>query len=232
VPVQQTGQFTVTLRDAAGAIVTGRPVSWSAVPTTIATVSAAGTVTGVAIGQAQVTATSEGVSGHAAVTVTPFSFGAGMRLVGTQVPPGLYRSLTAQDGFCYWARLSGLGGTTAEIIANDIGGGPRLVSIAATDLAFSSSGCAPWVAVVGGVRANPTAPLPTGVYLVPAEVTPGTWQSSGSGGSCYFARLRGFSGNVVDIIANDLGPEPRLVTIAPTDVGFRSSGCGPWVRQP
>lgn len=230
--MQQSGQLTATPRDALGAPLVGRVVTWSVAPQGQATVSGSGLVTGVAIGVATVTATSEGVDGFAAITVTPFTFGNGTRYVGTQVPPGLYRSLTSQNGFCYWERLNGTGGTLAEIIANDIGAGPRLVAIAPTDLAFGSSGCAPWIGVVGGVRANPAAPLPQGVYMVPTEVTPGNWSSTGTGTSCYAARLRGFSGELTDIVANQFGAEPRVVTIAPTDVGFETSGCGPWVRQP
>jgi hypothetical protein len=45
-------------------------------------------------------------------------------------------------------------------------------------------------------------------------------------------RLSGFGGTFDEIIANDFGSGPRMVTISPTDVGFESSGCGPWTLAP
>src|SRR5207247_9313137 len=53
----------------AGNVLTGRGVAWTSSNTAIATVSAAGLVTGVAAGSATITATSEGQSGTASVTV-------------------------------------------------------------------------------------------------------------------------------------------------------------------
>lgn len=190
--------------------------------------SASGTVTGVALGQALVRATSEGVqSGAATVTVTPFTFGNGTRLVGSQIPVGRYRSLTSQAGSCYWERLNG----ASSIIANDLGSGPRLVDIVQTDHSFSSNGCAAWIGVVGGVRPDPGAPVPNGVYLVPAEVTPGLYRSlTGSGSSCYWERMAGFEGTLDQVLANDIGSGVRLVAIAATDVGFQSSNCATWAR--
>jgi uncharacterized protein YjdB len=70
VSVGGTVQLSATPTDAAGAVLTGRVVTWTSVNPAIATVSAAGLVTGVAAGSATITATSEGKSGTAAVTVT------------------------------------------------------------------------------------------------------------------------------------------------------------------
>ena len=67
--VGQTGTLTATTRDAANNILTGRAVTWSSSNTNVATV-ANGTVTAVAPGTATITATSEGKSGTATVTVT------------------------------------------------------------------------------------------------------------------------------------------------------------------
>src|SRR5436309_1202107 len=64
-----TTQLSATLKDAAGNVLTGRAVAWTSSNTAIATVSAAGLVTGVAAGSAMITATSEGQSGTASVTV-------------------------------------------------------------------------------------------------------------------------------------------------------------------
>jgi len=65
-----TAPLTATVKDAAGNVLAGRAVTWSAAPTSVATVSATGVVTGVAPGTATITATSGSASGTASVTVT------------------------------------------------------------------------------------------------------------------------------------------------------------------
>jgi len=63
-------QLTATLRDASGATLTNRVVNWTSSNTALATVSGAGLVTAVAVGgPVTITATSEGQSGTAALSV-------------------------------------------------------------------------------------------------------------------------------------------------------------------
>ncbi len=69
--------------------------------------------------------------------------GDGTFRVGTDISSGTYRAANP-GGYCYWARLSGTGGTLSEIIANDVAAGPAVVTIAATDAAFQSTGCGGW----------------------------------------------------------------------------------------
>jgi hypothetical protein len=70
VPVGGAVQLTATPKDAAGQTLTGRPITWGTNASGIATVSATGLVTGVSQGPATITATSEGQSGTASVSVT------------------------------------------------------------------------------------------------------------------------------------------------------------------
>jgi uncharacterized protein YjdB len=65
----QTTTLTATLRDASGNTLAGRIIGWTSSDQAIATVSQSGVVTGVAPGIATITATSEGQSGSASVTV-------------------------------------------------------------------------------------------------------------------------------------------------------------------
>ena len=65
----KTATFTATVKDSLGNVVTNRPITWSSSNNAIATVNA-GVVTGVAVGTATITATSEGKSGTATVNVT------------------------------------------------------------------------------------------------------------------------------------------------------------------
>ena len=70
ITVGSSTQLTAIARDASNNVLAGRATSWWSSDTTVATVSAAGVVTGVRAGTATVKATAEGVSGSAAVTVS------------------------------------------------------------------------------------------------------------------------------------------------------------------
>lgn len=71
-----TIQLYATTKDAAGNILSGRAISWSSSNTAVATVSSSGLVSTVTAGSTTITALSEGISGSAAITVSP-----------TQAPP-------------------------------------------------------------------------------------------------------------------------------------------------
>ncbi len=84
--------------------------------------------------------------------------------------------------------------------------------------------------------ATPVAPagpsattISDGVWIVGSQVEPGTYSNAG-GEWCYWTRLRGFSGQLNDIIANGISPAPQVVTIRPSDIGFGCQGCGIWRR--
>lgn len=66
-----TTQFTAETRDASNNVLTGRLITWTSSDQTIVTVDNTGLATGVSAGTATITATSEGQSGTASVTVGP-----------------------------------------------------------------------------------------------------------------------------------------------------------------
>jgi hypothetical protein len=68
--VSSTVHFSALLRDAAGAALTDRTVTWTSNAQAVASVSATGVVSGAGEGSATITATSEGRSASAVVTVT------------------------------------------------------------------------------------------------------------------------------------------------------------------
>jgi alpha-tubulin suppressor-like RCC1 family protein len=70
VVIGKTTPLTATLKDAAGNVLSGRAVTWTSGASTVATIDGNGIVTGVAAGNAMITATSEGKSAQAAVTVS------------------------------------------------------------------------------------------------------------------------------------------------------------------
>jgi hypothetical protein len=75
VAVGATLQLTSTTKDASGNVLIGRSVTWSSSGTSVAAVSSTGLVTGAAPGEAMITATSEGKTATAQVSVTALSAG-------------------------------------------------------------------------------------------------------------------------------------------------------------
>jgi Bacterial surface proteins containing Ig-like domains len=71
----QSTTLTPVVKDANGAVVTDRAVTWSSSNTNVATVSASGLVRALVTGTATITATSEGQQGSTALTVTPAPVG-------------------------------------------------------------------------------------------------------------------------------------------------------------
>lgn len=160
---------------------------------------------------------------------TYVTFGDGTKVVGVDVPPGTYRLRTPPASFCYFARLSGFGGTLNDIIANASGSGRAVVTIAATDKGFSTQGCGTWTSDLSAVTTSTTAAFAGGMFIVGVDIAPGTWQAPG-GSSCYWSRLSGFGATLNEIVANGLSSGSAVVQIAATDKGFTSNGCGTWTK--
>jgi trimeric autotransporter adhesin len=94
--IDATTTLSATLTDANSNVLTGRTVVWSSTATDVATVSAAGEVTGVLDGSATITATSEGKSGSATITVLKRPVGSvTVTPSSASVRVGNSRSLTA-----------------------------------------------------------------------------------------------------------------------------------------
>lgn len=205
---------------------------WSSTNLNVATVSNGGLVTLRAAGEADVLATYSGrLAGHT-VRVSPAgprtSFGTGRYLVNSDIAAGRYFS-DPQTG-CYWERLSGLGGTLGEIIANEFIGfdaGQWIVDIAGSDRAFRTDAeCGTWFR--DAPRRGAVTNIPPGMWLVNNQVRPGTYRAQARSG-CYWQRLRNFGGRTDGIIANDFvsGGGQVLVTIGAGDLGFSADDdCG------
>lgn len=118
--------------------------------------------------------------------------GDGTFRTGVDLVPGVYRSQGGDS--CYWERLRGFGGQTADIIANGAGILPQTVTIAPTDAGFRSQGCAPWTLVTDGLTTTTTTTsvaLPAGAQACPPTSGPsGGFAHSAVGSadtSCPFA---------------------------------------------
>ena len=160
------------------------------------------------------------------------SFGGGTWLVNIDIAPGRY--FTNPSSGCYWERLSGTGGTTAERLANEFIGfnsAQEIVDISSSDYAFTSSDCGTWSR--SPVPAPAAGSIPPGRWLVGRQVPAGEYETNAQSG-CYWERLSGFSGNSRDRIANDfVGDAGRqIVSLSSSDAGFYSSSdCGTWSRR-
>jgi uncharacterized protein YjdB len=104
-----TLQLVATLKDARGNVLTGRAVTWASSAPSVATVSSSGLVTGVTEGTDTITATSEGHSGTAVLSVVPAP------------PPVTYYRTNFNDG------------TTGPLDVYAYGGGSCAQSTAYTD---------------------------------------------------------------------------------------------------
>ena len=90
-------------------------------------------------------ASRESAVGAAEAAKKANEFGPGVHLVGTDIQPGQYRNAGTAD--CYWARLSSTSGDFGSILANDNVDGQAIVTIAASDAAFTSSRCGTWTKI-------------------------------------------------------------------------------------
>ncbi len=152
----------------------------------------------------------------------------GVYVVGQQIAPGLYVSDTKINKTCYWSRLGDFQGSLDSILANELGKGQQILEVLEGDVGVKVSGCATFNKL-GTLK--PLANIPAeGVYLVGQQIAPGTYQSTATSGSCYWARLSNFNDSIDSIIANDYTDGQQIVTIEASDLGFKTSGCGTWTK--
>jgi hypothetical protein len=210
--------LAVNLWDAVWLCVEGSPLAAPTVPPTVPIVAA--TPTSTSVPPPTPTAVSPGPSG---------TFGDGTFRVGVDIGAGTYRAANPSGG-CYWERLSGFSGEFGDVIANNFTDAPEVVTIAPTDVGFSSDGCGTWTSDLSAITTSPTASFGDGKFIVGTDIAPGTWRNSDSNAGCYWERLSGFSGEFGDLIANNFSTSIQVVTVAPADAGFSSNDCGTWTK--
>ena len=146
----------------------------------------------------------------------------GVYEVGVDWQPGRHRFATS--GSCYWERLAGFSGEMDDVIANGDNTLLFVVDVAADDVGFRidcrdgdtflSAG-----QYVGITPDTDITGFMNGVLEVGAgkDIAPGRYRFAGS---CYWARLSGFSGEMDDLIAYGNEDGSFIVEIDPADVGF------------
>jgi hypothetical protein len=162
------------------------------------------------------------------------SFGPGQYRVPTDMPAGRYYS-DPNDG-CHYTRVRSFGGTSADVISDNFVqfNAPQwVVDLSPTDAGFvTDANCGKWFTTP---REGLKVTITPGMWIVGAQITPGSYRTESSAPGCSWQRLSNFGGTTDAIIANNLtnSAGPQIVTIASTDVGFSSNvECGTWSRTP
>ncbi len=157
----------------------------------------------------------------------PSFSGSGNYIVGTDIQSGTYRTRVGSSG-CYYSRLSGFGGDLSDILSNEMTDYPSVVTISLSDKGFKTVRCATWTTDLSAITQSKTS-FGNGVFITNTDFVPGTYRSTGGSG-CYYSRLSGFSGELGDVIANEMTDSSAIVTIPSSDKGFKSVRCGTWTK--
>ena len=195
--VGATAQLTATLRDSNGNTLTGRAVTWTTSNPSIATVSSSGLVSGVAPGNVTITATSEGKSGTAQISV----FAPAPTPVATVTVTPASSTLAAGATTQLTATLRDANGNT--LTGRAVTWSSSNASVATVDGNGKVTAVAPGTAIItatsegksGTAQVTVTAPPPTPVGSV--IVTPSTASVQVGTSTTLTATVRDASGNVL-----------------------------------
>ena len=158
------------------------------------------------------------------VVATAQATDAGTYRVGSDIQPGIYAGNPGSEAgdSCYWARLSGLSGGLDDIISNDSARGQFYVEVKSTDSYFTVR-CEVTPLAEWPVPSQPLSEIGTGMYIVGRDIAAGIYAGnpgSEDGDSCYWKRLSGASGELDDIISNDIARGQFYVEVKSTDSYF------------
>ncbi|WP_155767181.1 hypothetical protein [Mycobacterium colombiense] len=152
--------------------------------------------------------------------------GNGTYAVGSDIQPGTY--VSSNPGYCSWYRLSSLSGDGHIIASDNTASGKQYVTIAPSDVGFKTNSCSTWSLASMTPASQPSTTIPgDGTYAVGVDIQPGSYVSSNPG-YCSWYRLSGFSGSGQIIASDNTASGKQYVTIAPSDVGFKTNSCATW----
>jgi hypothetical protein len=146
----------------------------------------------------------------------------GFYLVGIDIMPGRWES-TGDGDSCYWERSDESGHT----IDNHFGVAGGTVTIDETDFQVEFSDCGTFIYVENReseLSQDAYEPKESGFYTVGIEIGVGLWRSTGTGETCYYARLDAMQ----EVIDNHFGSSGVTINIQPTDYEVEFNDCGTW----
>jgi hypothetical protein len=167
-------------------------------------------------------------------TVPRTTFGPGQYRVGPDIPAGRYYNDPLNG--CHFQRVRAFGGAPSDSIVDSVinfDAGQWIIDLLSTDGGFvTDANCGFWFTTP---RRGLSATITPGMWIVGAQITPGTYRAENSAQGCYWQRVSSFTGGADAILGSSIatGPGVQLVTIAATDVGFSTNlECGTWTRAP
>jgi uncharacterized protein YjdB len=205
--------LSATLKDAGGATLTNRAIAWSSSNSLVASVSGTGVVTAVSAGSATITATGEGVSGTASVTVKPVPVGTvAVQPTSLELDVGRTSSFSAlvrdANGTVVTGRVVTWTSSNTAVATVTSTGVVKAIRTGSATITATSEGKS------GGAQLTAT-PAPVGSVVVsPSTVT------SASGQSVTFsATVRDTTGGIVtDRAVAWSSSDSRVATVTPTGV--------------
>jgi hypothetical protein len=160
------------------------------------------------------------------------TFGAGQYRVGPDIPAGRYYSDPSRD--CHFQRVRAFGGAPSDTIVDTIvnfDAGQWIVDLLSTDGGFvTDANCGSWFTTP---RRGLSPTITPGMWIVGAQITPGTYRAENSVQGCFWQRVSNFTGAIDATLASAFVTSAgvQLVTIASTDAGFSTNvECGTWTR--
>jgi len=167
--VEESFQFTAETRAGSGGILTGRVITWSSNNEGVATVSANGTVTALAPGGAIITASSEGKTDQASVTVSAIP------VASVRVTPTSQTLIEGQTAQLQAQPLDVAGKTLTGRVVMWSTNRPNVATVTSTGLVIAQSpGSATITATVEGKTGTTSVTVnarpPNAVVVTPAQV--------------------------------------------------------------
>jgi hypothetical protein len=228
--VGQVVQLVATPKSATGAALTGRVITWSSSAEAVAAVSPAGAVLGVSPGQASITATVEGQTGTAILTVTPVQPASCTSCLEI-VPSALMLATTGAEQQLVAFEVDAAG-NRSFITATFESSNPAVVAVTTAGRATATAdlGSTQLTARAGSLVSAPVLALvaqpAAGALLVSdaqidGSITPVDPTAPYAAGWQYRVRLSGVSPTVGQIVLST-GTSPvggRVVSVAPAGSG-------------
>ena len=215
----RTVALAVTTSDASGAVVSGRPVTWTTENGSIAVVGAGGVLTGVSVGVTRVVAQVDGVSDTVPVTVTSApvaSVSVSVKSATLTTGGTLQLSATARDaqGNTLTNRVVGWSSTTPTVVAVSSTGG----------LSALQAGAAKIIATVEG-RSDTAIVTVTAPVVASISVTPTSSSMAVNGTQVLTAIARDISGKeIVGAAVTWISTKTSVATVANGTVTGKTAG--------
>jgi uncharacterized protein YjdB len=174
----QSAQFTATVYDSRGRVVTGKLITWTSTDSTVVSINASGVATGIGVGNANLVATTSGVSAQAQVSVT------GTAIASIALTPNT-ASGAVGDSVQFAATMRDASGnvlsgrrvlwtsTAPGVVSVDTAGWARALSVGTATITATSAGISASAAtsVLAGGTVTPPAPTVARVVVSPSSAS-------------------------------------------------------------